>query len=161
MASPIELKLNKKKAQLSVSMAYADFMTQSQQAIIGIEQIERKGKALGWSNEQLEAAILPQAERLRTAAKMAISAVATKGGALGYMQSKADGNLDAVFRWQSVGGPSVCVDCEDLHGKEMAYSEWLASNMPGDGQTICGGRCRCALVPVAEWTDEPLLTGKE
>jgi len=155
--NPIELKLNKKKAQLHLAATFGDFITQSEQAFIGIEQIQRKGKALGWDKAMIASAMVPQIERLRTAAKSAISSAATEGGTLGYMQSKSGGDLGAVFKWQSVGDDRVCDDCEDLHGKEMKYSEWLTSNMPGDGQTICGGRCRCILVPVDEWEDKTIV----
>ena len=155
--NPLEIKLNKKKAQLHLAMSFGDFISQSEQALIGIHQIERKGKALGWDKEMMAAAMVPQIERLRTAAKSAITSAATKGGTLGYMQQKAGGDLNAIFKWQSVGDGRVCEDCENLHGKEMRYSEWLTTNMPGDGQTICGGRCRCILVPVEEWQNETIV----
>ena len=155
--NPLEIKLNKKKAQLHLAMSYGDFMTQSQQALIGVSQIERKGKALGWSKEQVAAAMLPQIERLRTAAKAAISSAATQGGALGTMQSRADGDLGKMMKWQTVGDDRVCDDCLEL-GKQPArpYSEWLTSNLPGDGQTICGGRCRCDIVAEEEWENETI-----
>jgi len=40
----------------------------------------------------------------------------------------------------------MCPDCADRSGVVMPWEEWVSVGLPGDGATICGDYCMCALM---------------
>lgn len=70
-------------------------------------------------------------------------------------------NPDQLSTWVAVQDGRTCPDCARLAGKTMTISDWIASGiLPGNGQTVCGGWCRCMLVPqewAAEFGDPPIV----
>ena len=52
---------------------------------------------------------------------------------------------NAKYTWISVGEGS-CPDCLALHGETRTLTAW-SGKRPGDGGTVCGGSCRCQLIP--------------
>lgn len=51
------------------------------------------------------------------------------------------------YVWVSVGDAKICDSCHTLHGQVFAMDQWEDIGLPGAGQTLCGERCRCTLVP--------------
>jgi hypothetical protein len=51
-------------------------------------------------------------------------------------------------QWAAVLGEKCCTDCQGLHGRKFKNDAWLGHE-PRDGQTLCGGNCRCSLLPCA------------
>lgn len=51
------------------------------------------------------------------------------------------------YVWVSVGDKRICDSCHTLHGQVFAMDQWEDIGLPGAGQTLCGERCRCTLVP--------------
>ena len=44
---------------------------------------------------------------------------------------------------------NTCKDCVRLAGQIKTYDEWQQSGiLPGNGNTVCGGNCKCHLAPV-------------
>ena len=127
----------------------------SNQAIIAVGAEIKKAKVLGITPRTL--VIDQQINRIRTAQKELIRQTVTKGGTIGVLAEQAESGTD-IFVWQSVGGDKVCETCKWLHGQKETLNEWLASFMPGDGQTICRTNCRCKLVQLGKELDKPLLT---
>ena len=51
--------------------------------------------------------------------------------------------------WQTCSSKDKsCPDCHDRHGIVARIDWWEDAGMPRDGMTVCGGNCRCRLVPV-------------
>lgn len=61
-----------------------------------------------------------------------------------------DEDLDRyLWDWINMGDDRVCDDCERLASLPPAtMTEWTTQRTePGRGDTVCGDRCRCAMVP--------------
>jgi len=54
-----------------------------------------------------------------------------------------------TWEWVNMGDDKVCPDCERLATLPPAsMEEWVQDRTePGRGDTVCGDRCRCAMVP--------------
>lgn len=50
------------------------------------------------------------------------------------------------YVWVSVLGKGVCESCGSRHGTVMRLDYWEGIE-PGAGDTLCGERCRCRLLP--------------
>lgn len=48
--------------------------------------------------------------------------------------------------WVTVNGDKACPDCQDRHGVIFLADAW-EGDAPRDGNTVCGGNCKCSLVP--------------
>jgi len=73
-------------------------------------------------------------------------------------------DANARMTWITVSGEGTCPDCAPMHGQTKKNSEWDGGR-PGSGWTVCGGSCKCHLVPVSyavgnESVREPLLPPK-
>ena len=71
--------------------------------------------------------------------------------------------------WITVHDKRVCPDCISRHGQVRSMAEWRIIGLPRSGWSICGGSCRCQLVPSTEETRSmkaintvaEMLTGNE
>lgn len=53
-----------------------------------------------------------------------------------------------LYDWVDVGDSKVCPTCRSRAAEESKlFSQWGAT--PGDGQSECGGKCRCIFLPSA------------
>lgn len=53
------------------------------------------------------------------------------------------------LEWVTVGDTKVCPDCVDRNTwPAVTLEEWEGLGLPGLGFTVCGGHCRCILMPV-------------
>ncbi len=61
----------------------------------------------------------------------------------------ADDLARYTWEWIDMGDDRVCPDCERLSAMPPATMEvWVTERTePGRGDTVCGDRCRCILVP--------------
>ena len=67
--------------------------------------------------------------------------VRTRNLTIDYPGSKA---LERVC----ISDNNSCIDCLYLHGVVKSLKQWQADGlMPGQGGTVCGGNCRCQLIP--------------
>ena len=146
MATPIQLMQG--RSALYLTSQFSTFVNQAQQVALGLENVERQAAEFGWSPEFATAQMVTQINRLRTATKSIISGASIAGGVMGNAMEATGGNMDELLEWQTVGGGDVCPDCEVMGGQVKSFLEWMNTAMPGDGSTVCGGRCRCALVSV-------------
>ena len=158
MATPIQLMQG--RSALYLTSQFSTYVNQAQQVMLGMENVERQAAEFGWSAEFTAAQLAIQANRLRTAAKNIISGVATAGGVMGNAMEATGGDFDVLMEWQTVGDGNVCPDCEAIGGTVRTFLEWMNSAMPGDGSTVCGGRCRCSLVSQGKATGEVLNVEK-
>ena len=55
-----------------------------------------------------------------------------------------------LFRWITVGGHKICIDCESRTGLEKTFEEWEKVGLPGSGWSLCQGYCYCVLDPTGE-----------
>jgi hypothetical protein len=61
-----------------------------------------------------------------------------------------DDELDKyTWSWLTIGDDRVCPECEAFgRMKPATYTEWITERSePGRGDTSCGDRCRCVMVP--------------
>lgn len=92
-------------------------------------------------------------ERLMEASERAVVQTArdTANKIMGDMRLNAWQQADnrpedqQFFMWVSVG-TGCCKDCRSLHGVIFRMDYW-DGHSPREGQTLCGARCRCSLVP--------------
>lgn len=49
--------------------------------------------------------------------------------------------------WVTVEDKRVCVDCAGLHGASHTPAAWIEFGLPRTGWSVCGGACRCMLMP--------------
>lgn len=54
-----------------------------------------------------------------------------------------------LWTWVDMGDDNVCPDCEKLSAMPPAsMEEWVTQRTePGRGDTVCGDKCRCIMVP--------------
>jgi hypothetical protein len=74
-----------------------------------------------------------------------------------------DADLDKYdWVWINMNDDRVCPDCERLALLSPApFTEWINERTePGRGDTICGDRCRCLLVPDAIRTAPDMIAGE-
>lgn len=53
--------------------------------------------------------------------------------------------------WVTVLDRRVCADCDPRHGASRSGLEWVEMGLPRTGWSICGGYCRCILVPTSAY----------
>ena len=58
---------------------------------------------------------------------------------------------------------NTCHDCLARHSQTRTFGEWTSAGLPGSGWSVCGGYCRCQLVPEEVVGDEmqPLVRVRE
>lgn len=50
--------------------------------------------------------------------------------------------------WRTAQDNRVCDDCGGRHGVGgKTIDEWSVQGLPGSGWSVCGGNCRCELIP--------------
>jgi hypothetical protein len=54
---------------------------------------------------------------------------------------------DAQEIWIAVADGNTCGDCVERHGEILPRDQWDAKGRPRQAATVCGGRCRCELLP--------------
>ena len=158
MATPIQLMQG--RSALYLTSQFSTFVNQAQQVALGLENVERQAAEFGWSAEFATAQMATQINRLRTATKSIITGASIAGGVMGNAMEATGGDFDVLMEWQTVGDGNVCPDCEAIGGTVRTFLEWMNSAMPGDGSTVCGGRCRCPLVSQGKATGEVLNVEK-
>lgn len=151
----------KDRLRLKLSLGVGDILAEAEGAQVAMNNLRSKAKAEGWAAGLLEARLIEEAGRIATTAKEVFRSVATAGSVLGGLQEGSDGNPDAVFVWQGVNDERQCPDCEKLHGADDTMQNWLDRGLPGSGETICGGWCRCELVPGGWATEEGVVIPKD
>lgn len=56
-------------------------------------------------------------------------------------------NAEDDFTWITVHDGKVCPSCASRHGDSKAIDDWVQEGLPRTGWSVCGGRCRCMLIP--------------
>jgi hypothetical protein len=88
----------------------------------------------------------------RVASEVQRQAVSVANQTMGSLRQQA---IDATddrpederwLMWVTVNGDNACPDCQDLHGY-VDTADGFEGNSPRDGHTVCGGNCKCSLVP--------------
>ena len=158
MATPIQLMQG--RSALYLTSQFSTLANQAQQVMLGMENVERQAAEFGWSQEFAASQMATQVNRLRTAAINVISGTATAGGVIGNALEVTGGDFNTLMAWQTIGDGNVCPDCEAMSGQVRSFIEWMNTAMPGDGSTVCGGRCRCTLVSEGAATGEVLNVDK-
>lgn len=93
--------------------------------------------------EALEKAVAREVER---------QAVSAANQTMGDLRQRAIDESDdrpedeRWLMWVTVNGDNACVDCKDRHGVIFLADAW-EGDAPRDGNTVCGGNCKCSLVP--------------
>lgn len=157
----MKAKTIEERLKLKLDLGIGDVLAAAEEAQVGIENIKRKAKAEGWVEGLLEARLIEEAGRIATTAKEIFRSVATAGSVLGGLMEGSDGDPDAVFIWQAVDDKRTCDECAKLHGASDTMYNWLDRGLPGSGETICGGWCRCELVPAGWSTEEGVVIPKD
>lgn len=66
-------------------------------------------------------------------------------GAQSRVDRMPDSGLEVWFDWEDSGDERECSDCPAL-AENGPYRMATMQIFPGDGNTICGGNCRCQLI---------------
>lgn len=148
------------RLRLKLDLGIGDVLASAEEAQVSMDNIRRKAKAEKWEDTLLQSRLIEEAGRIATTAKEIFRSVATAGSVLGGLYEGSDGDPDAVFVWQGVDDVRRCPDCKELHGADDTMYNWLSRGLPGSGETICGGWCRCELVPAGWATDEGVIIPK-
>ncbi len=142
------------KMETRVRTVRGDLYSAVDQIDIELTNLRGKARREGWTHDELLVQSDVQINRLKRYTKDGYSGLGQTAfvayGALSFANT-----LEQQLVWETQSG-NVCPDCDALHGEKRTYAEWLATVMPGSGATVCGGKCQCVLVDVAEASANPV-----
>lgn len=117
---------------------------------------EEARAAVGRDAAQLARGTLAPARRedleKRVAREVERQAVSAANQTMGDLRRRAIEESDdrpddeRWLMWVTVNGDQACPDCMGRHGMIFLADAWEGDE-PGDGNTVCGGNCKCSLVP--------------
>jgi len=82
--------------------------------------------------------------QLKNSTKNSVVQGISDSAKLGQLQNY---DMKQTFRWVTVSGHKICIDCQDRAGQEATFEEWEQRGLPGSGWSICREYCYCMLDP--------------